>query len=109
MDPYLATLLTDVVNAQLFAGTISVVVLVSWPWSHHRSCSSLLRLMPQYNFLVCFTISAYKRNNGCRLPFKFSRYASRDVSAVLLGTLLLVMSSYSISACVLVPRFLVLV
>jgi len=41
---------------------------------------SFCRSVSQDHFLVCFTISAYKCDNGC-----YCLFAYRDVSTVLLG------------------------
>lgn len=47
---------------------------------------SLHRLRAQDHFLVCFTVSRYKCDNGCCLfAVKFLRRASRDASAVFPG------------------------
>ena len=55
---------------------------------HITAYVTLHNLMAQDHFMVCFTISLYKGDNGCCLfAIKIFCYASHDVSTVLLGRL----------------------
>ena len=55
---------------------------------HITAYVTLHNLMAQDHFMVCFTISLYKCDNGCCLfAIKIFCYASHDVSTVLLSRL----------------------
>ena len=64
--------------------------------------------MAQDHFMVCFTISLFKCDNGCCLfAIKIFCYASHDVSTVLLGRLHCGNVQLKFLSWVLITRFVV--